>query len=449
MPTLTRTGIAACGVILALAVLCCLNAGARLCGGGDSRAVLALGQRAWGEDGDPNPPPAESKRERPAKPKKDEPTPDPKNDPAPPKTDTPATPKKDEPASPKKDEPAQPKQDQPQKDKSEKESGQDAKDQAQPGPDQPTPDQPVPQPPPEGVKRKRPQTADEERAYKLRKTREDPFLNPPTGSGAAGDLTHFYNPHNYIAPLTKGYSAKYMIQDAGGNAVGYLQLAVDLTSVLAHDDTVLINAAYSNEPRTQMRLWLDARTLAPQRLERRVLRGEDVEEPPDAGAASPSPKPEAEAPGDTPPAPPASDPDAWSPDQEPPRLNAEYVFDRVTIRHSSGVITVERAIRQLPASFELESMPVLVRQIDCRSADWPFEAALTDARHFRSLPLSIAEPGWVEVLSAEPLQYRCREFVLHLGGQQLAYDVQSTPPYKLVRFNDGVYSYTLFDYASH
>jgi hypothetical protein len=189
--------------------------------------------------------------------------------------------------------------------------------------------------------------------------------------------------------------------------------------------------------------------MAPRRLERRVLRGEDVETPPPPGGAAPAPQPVEEAPGATPPAPPAADPDAWSPDQEPPRLNAEYVFDRVTIRHSSGVISVERAIRQLPASFELESMPVLVRQIDCRNADWPFEAALTDARHFRSLPLSIAEPGWVDVLSAEAVQYRCREFVLRLGSQQLAYDVQSTPPYKLVRFSDGVYSYTLFDYASH
>ncbi len=312
---------------------------------------------------------------------------------------------------------------------------------------------PAESPPPEGVKRQRPKTGDDERTYKMRKTREDPYLSPPDGSGK--DLTAYYNPRDYIAPLKKGYSARYMIQDAQGTMLGYMLLSVDLRTENSRDDTVYVSALCSNEPRSEMRLWLDAASLKPRRLERRTLRGGGDTHPatppgpvaPDAGAAPAPAEPAAPA-SPTPMDALPGDPAQWSPENEPPRLNAEYLFDRVTIRHSSGMITVQRVLRQLPHSFELESMPILVRQIDCRAADWPFEAALTDARHLRSVPLSIEEPGWTELLSAEPLHYRCREFVLRLGAQQLKYYVQSTPPYKLVQFTDGVYTYTLFEYAS-
>lgn len=308
--------------------------------------------------------------------------------------------------------------------------------------------------PPEGVKRQRPRTENEERAYKMRKTREDPFLSPPQGGGQ--DLSAYYNPRDYIAPLAKGYTARYMIQDAAGTMQGYLLLSVDLRTESSRNDTVYVSALYSNEPRTEVRLWLDSASLTPRRLERRTLRDQRAPAP----GTAPAPATEgdraggpvqderdAAAPVSAPDVIPG-DPSQWSPEDEPPRLNADYLFDRVTIRHSSGMITVQRVLRQLPNSFELESMPVLVRQIDCRAADWPFEAALTDARHLRSVPLSIEEPGWSELLSAEPLHYRCRDFVLRLGQQQLHYYVQSTPPYKLVQFTDGVYTYTLFEYAS-
>jgi hypothetical protein len=316
-------------------------------------------------------------------------------------------------------------------------------------PDAPSADE---HPPPEGVKRQRPKTGDEERAYKMRKTREDPYLTPPGGAGK--DLSAYYNPQDYLAPLNKGYSARYMIQDAKGTMLGYMLLSVDLRTESSRDDTIYLSALCSNEPRSEMRLWLDARSFTPRRLERRTLRDESASRPAAAsgpagqalGAAGTEAESAAAPPGPENAMP--SDPSQWSPENEPPRLNAEYLFDRVTIRHSSGLITVQRVLRQLPHSFELEAMPVLVRQIDCRAADWPFEAALTDARRLCSVPLSIDEPGWTELLSAEPLHYRCREFILHVGQQQLKYYVQSTPPYKLVQFTDGVYTYTLFEYAS-
>lgn len=328
-------------------------------------------------------------------------------------------------------------------------------------------EQPPPKEAPEGVHRARPRTAEEEREYKLRKTREDPFLNPPPLAGPPPAAEGFYNPTDWLRPVTQKDAARYIVQDAKGNVAGYLSISTVLYSQHDRNDTAVMALVFDYPPRSRVQLWLAAKGLKPERFEQTELRepasdegtgGAAGKEPAAAAATKEAPvgkatevagaaasgaaAPGAEA------APPAKPDEGWSPEQEPPRLTADYLFDRVTIHQTTGAVTFIRELRQLPFSFDIHCLPLLIRQLDFTRIDWPFEAALTDPVSAALLPLSVAKPERVEnVYSAEPYSYPCFEFKLNIGGSQATYWVQRLPPYRLVKFTDGVYTYTLFMYA--
>lgn len=320
-------------------------------------------------------------------------------------------------------------------------------------------EQPPPKEAPEGVHRARPRTAEEEREYKLRKTREDPFLNPPPLAGPPPAAEGFYNPTDWLRPTVQKDAARYVVQDAGGNVAGYLSISTVLYSEHDRNDTAVMALVFDFPPRSQVQLWMAAKGLKPERCEQTELR-EPASDEGAGGAAQREPAATAktkQAPAGkatevagaaAPAAPPAIPAEAWSPEQEPPRLTAEYLFDRVTIHQTTGAVSFFRELRQLPFSFDIHCLPLLIRQLDFTRIDWPFEAALTDPVSAALLPLSVAKPERVEnVYSAEPYAYPCFEFKLNIGGSQATYWVQRLPPYRLVKFTDGVYTYTLFMYA--
>jgi hypothetical protein len=306
--------------------------------------------------------------------------------------------------------------------------------------------------PPEGVRRQRPQTAQEERQYKVRKTREDPFLNPDAAAGQPAKQKDYFDPAAYLQPVSRGYTARYLVQNQQGQAVGYLSIGVALQSEQSRNDTLLVTKLLSVEPRTEVKLTLDARTLKPRQLIRTTLRSAGsaaTVTQPSSADASPAGQQGGEPRGPAGEATAQTGGPAWSPEQEPPRQRADYLFDRVTILQSSGAISVRKVLRQLPFSYDAESLPIVLRQLTLAKVDWPFEAALTDTNRALSLPLAIEQPAYAQVLSAEPQDYRCYALVVHAGSSRSKYYLQTVSPYKLVKFTDGVYTYTLFEYASH
>ena len=106
-----------------------------------------------------------------------------------------------------------------------------------------------------------------------------------------------------------------------------------------------------------------------------------------------------------------------------------------------------RQIRQLPFSYDIDELPLLMRQLLVLEADWPFEALLCDPANETHVPLSIAEPQRIEnVLDADLQRLDCYEFVVRRGDDTCTYLVQRIPPYKLVKFMDGTLTYTLSGY---
>jgi hypothetical protein len=268
---------------------------------------------------------------------------------------------------------------------------------------------------PEGVHRRRPQTAEEERSYKQRKTREDPFLNPDL----AGQPDAPVQPYNVLEWLTEPLYcdlSRYIVQDKSGQVVGYL------TVMLEHSTDPLLGESITM---TQQRDFGEAATVTVSML---------------AGTMQPRRKlvtPQA--------VPPGGGTDIIDPADT--SIIVDYLFDRVEITHNSGEVTVYHEMRQLPLSFDLDQLPLLVRALDYKRTDWPFEAGLTDPAKLERIPLQIGKPVYADQLSAEPATVGCWEFELRLGPETQHWWVQRLPPHKLIKFSLGELTYTLFQYT--
>lgn len=268
--------------------------------------------------------------------------------------------------------------------------------------------------PPEGVRRRRPQTAEEERAYKQRKSREDPFLNPPAGLAdpAAGEL---YNVRDWLTGAAVPSVSRYLVQDASGKVLGYTSLQVELTSDPLLGEAVLLTELRDFGTPATLKLQLLAETLQPRRKEL-------LQRPAAAG-------------------------DGSVVDLGSSHLSVDYLFDRVTVTQAEGGVTVSHQLRQLPLSFDIDELPLLLRLLDFKRSDWPFEAAVTDPAQLAKLALVANQPVYADVLSAEPQSYGCFAFELHLGEELLRWAVQRRAPHILVRFERGGLTYTLIQYS--
>lgn len=284
---------------------------------------------------------------------------------------------------------------------------------------------------PEGVRRRRPSTADQEREYKQRKTREDPFLNPPVaGDPVAGD-EQYYDPASRLHNVVHPGISNYVVQDAGGAVVGQLTMSVELVSDPVLGDFIHIRQRSDHEQPQDTDLWLYGETLKPRRKQV-VIQLPTVSGPPPASEGG--------------------EDGAEAVEVQPlyhdtQRLDVDYLFDRLVISHRAGAVTTSRRLRMMPFSYDIDELLLLVRQLRFRDASWPFEALICDPAHEQHLALRIEEPRRVEnVLSADAQFTDCYELAVRLGEQQLTYWVQRLPPCKLVKIDDGVYIYTLSAY---
>lgn len=291
------------------------------------------------------------------------------------------------------------------------------------------------QPLPEGVRR-RMRSAEQERRYKQRKTREDPFLNPPVGPGASAS-DGFYNPADWLRTEVYCGVSRYMVQDDTGEVVGHLILGLERESDPVLGDFIKLEQVNDLDNGSRTQLWIYAETLKP-RLKEAV-----VQLPEAAGSA------QAQDGATTKDGAEAADSIAIQPlYEDAQRLDVEYLFDRMTIEHNVGGITARRQMRQLPFSYDIDQLPLLMRQLEVKHEEWPFEAVLCDPSKETHLPVSIAQPTRVEnVMMADGQVADCYEFAVHVGDEQRTYLVQRIPPHKLVKYTIGPLTYTLTDYV--
>jgi hypothetical protein len=299
--------------------------------------------------------------------------------------------------------------------------------------------------------RLRPKTDKEEEAYKKRVVREDPFLNAPPGP-EAGELA-FYRPIDWLrfeAPLDR---ATYLTQDSSGQMRGFLTIYAEPQ---ANDAGLLHVVLDYASPQKHVELWLETKALRPRSVTK-LAPANAQPEPlpiPTKGKKQKKVKKQKGQPPVVDPAPlpePSSDGtlDGVVAEDRLNRTRIEYLFDRVTIEREAGIVTTQERMRQLPYSYDVEQLPLLVRQLDFSKLEhhWPFEALLTDPEHRKSLPLQIAEPKETSVTTAEPQQRACYELKLRVGDNaNWTCWVERSAPYRLVKFTDSTFTYTLHQY---
>jgi len=284
---------------------------------------------------------------------------------------------------------------------------------------------------PEGVRR-RPSTGEQERWYKQRKTREDPFLNPPVSTGLSTE-DGYYNPADWLRPDVQCGLSRYMVQDESGAVIGYSIFAIERESDPVLGNFIKLQLIDESNTSSKSELWLYAETLKP-RFKEVITQLPDSE-----AAAAPT--------GDD------QSGDSQAAQEIKPlyqnarRLKVNYLFDRMTIIHHVGGITARRQMRQLPFSYDIDELQLLMRQIEVNHEEWPFEAILSDPANETHLPISIAQPVRVEnVMDADMQRVDCYQFTVRSGAETQTYLVQRIPPYKLVKYTIGSLTYTLSDY---
>ena len=293
--------------------------------------------------------------------------------------------------------------------------------------------------------RLRPKTDKEEEEYKKRVVREDPYLNAPPGP-EAGQLA-YYRPIDWLrfeAPLDR---STYIAQDSAGKMLGFMTIDA---AEQANDPNLLHITLDYPQPHKHVELWLEKKALRPRSVTKLAA---PVHEPKPLTGREKKLKAKGQLAGPEPlPTPGISDAgliDGVAEADVQNRTRVEYLFDRVTIEREAGIVTTQERMRQLPYSYDIEQLPLLVRQLDFGKLDrhWPFEALITDPEHRKSLPLQVAEPKQVSVTSAEPQQRACYELKMRLGERDIwTWWVERSAPFRLVKFSDGSITYTLHQY---
>ena len=287
-------------------------------------------------------------------------------------------------------------------------------------------DEEEPEEVPEGVRRTRPRTAEQERDYKQRKNREDIYLNAPEPTGPDAENDGVYNPADWLIFDTRDDLSRYIVQDATGAIVGRMTLSLAVEEDPLLGQVVRLRRRDDTDPAVETDLIIHAADFKPVFKESRRDLGRSP-----AGPAGDDPGAEAV-------------PELY---QDIQLLQAEYQFDRVRILHRAGGISVRRAMRQMPFSYDIDTLPLLLRQLDFLDPDWPFEVAVCDPGEQHNLPLVVSQPGKEEhVLTAEAETYRCWVLEVRVGEATETYWVERLAPRRLVKYTEGELTYTLAEY---
>ncbi|MCH7471522.1 hypothetical protein IIA79_01020 [bacterium] len=276
---------------------------------------------------------------------------------------------------------------------------------------------------PEGVRRRRPRTGEEERKYKLRKIREDPFLDSADPVQDAGEV---YNPGDWLLSEVPQDLSRYIVQDEGGGVLGYLTVNIEFQSNPVLGDFIQLTLIHDHQRAEKVEIWLFAGTLKPRKkVSTQLILPSNPSDSSGGGGA-------------------ANEPLFL---EDMPRLTVDYLFDRVTVQEEAGLFSTSRKFRQLPFSFDIDELCLIVRQLDFLNADWPFEAAVTLPSKASSSLFQVEAPERVEVLSAEPANYSCFEVSMSIDGEPYTWWVQRAAPHRLVKYTDGELTFTLYQYT--
>lgn len=287
--------------------------------------------------------------------------------------------------------------------------------------------------PPE-VRRPRPQTAEQERTWKLSKTREDPFLNPPggelgSGLSPAGDI---YKPSDWLSHELPLDHSVYLAQDAKGKLQGLMSLSVQTRKGEEGEDLVVLSRSvdYGFPTRTEVLSSLDG--LSPRLILREAISQRGPV--PVGGAVASAPTQEE---GDA----------TESGPLAQPNLRVDYRYDRVTVVWDDGDVASHEHMRALPHSFDVQQLPLIMRLLNYGAKQWPFEAYITLPEEHLSAPLVIKEAKLQNQLSAEGEKVPCYHVEALIGKAKWEWWVQKNSPHRLIRFSDGVMTYTLSEYS--
>jgi hypothetical protein len=268
------------------------------------------------------------------------------------------------------------------------------------------------------ARRSRPQTSAEELSWIDEHIADDPFLQPFAAIGPAPEVGEFYDPFLRLAPgagAIKPQACRYMLQNSRGEVAGQLTLKIVREQSPTYGAVIHISQTTSNGE--QVDLWQSAVNGKPLR----VLRTRDLggSRPDEHGVVL----------------------------KNLERLDVRYLFDRVTVTKTRGGATLAVPTRLRYACFDAAQLPLIMLQLDCAQADWPFEALLFDSTSLETLPLQANRPQRKDVLSAEPRSIPCWEVPLRWGNQQFTWYISRQAPRCLVKFEFGGYTFTLQDYT--
>jgi hypothetical protein len=308
-------------------------------------------------------------------------------------------------------------------------------------------------PPEKPRSRLRPVTEAEEERYKRQAVLEDPFLNSPLGPDPRN--LAYYRPVDFLRTEVFFDSSRYLVQDEACKLQGFLTFEV--APFATSKESLLRLSLDCAAPRRRVELYFEEHHLKPRRVlifapaslpdpaasvPKAAKTGENSLPKAKHQAKSRETLPEGDLQGDL---------VLHGDGQAERRTEIEYLFDRVTIERDAGLVATQERMRQLPYSFDIEQLPLLVRQLDFEKLErqWPFEALITAPERKRSLQLRIDQPKKVEVLTAEPQARQAYELKMRLGEtDSWTWWVERAAPYRLVKFTDGQYTYTLNQYEA-
>lgn len=259
---------------------------------------------------------------------------------------------------------------------------------------------------PEGVKRLPPGTAEEEREYKKRKTREDPFLTAP----AERSPEPFYDPARSLRPDAFPAFASYLAQDVSGKVHGTLTIDLRAEKHPTEGELLHLTEAADFSPRYKLEAWAHAGTFRPRRTVQKWLEAQQG--------------------------------------RQADQTIADYLFDRLTLSEGLGEVSTRELRRVPPFTFDNAELLLLLRQLQFVRGDWPFEAALINLDG-EVLPLSVEAPKISECVAADGVSYGCYELQITHGSEKLRAWVERASPHRLVKFERSALVYTLQDYRAY
>lgn len=268
-------------------------------------------------------------------------------------------------------------------------------------------------------------TPEEEREHKEQVRATDPFIS---GSGSGTVTPRRSEASLPLHGLLKPGQAIYMVQDADGHVVCHARYLLRAMSDLLAGESLVLQKELPHHGSREVELWMWPEALKPRHLELAEelsgpyldRSGNLAEEP--AGRIK-----QLKTGGQL--------------------VVAEYIFDRVEIKHTAGIATAFDIYRLPPDTWDSSQLELVLRELVYYDIEYPCELQLFDPLKQRQYALQLEQPERVSgILSAEGTYYDCWRVETETEGADAVYWIERTPPFRLVKFKRGGYTLTLQEY---